>query len=469
MIAVLILLTASFLWLLRYRFRDGFLRAYGLFFLILLIYASNKWLYGIPEEMFESSFSPLSLVRWGLLVVFVWCAVRMRKPAQFRPDVALGAVGGLLLVDILASSLYAEDFSYSLLRGISFVLLAVALMTGMAFYLFKSVNCLHFFRLKYYAAWIVLVPMLLLHLTGLGRDTVTVLMGQYAGLFGNQNMFGIFSAFITPYVLFHWRAVAQGKWERWLDVGLLAAVFVGLWLSHSRNGLVSGAIATTTYFFVINLQSRLKIVAAALCLIVLLIVSPTLKSDLTRFIRKGTDRTAEITDVRSQFFEEKRYAMWSGVLPLFWKQKLTGYGFASSHELVFPFTEDKEAGRAVHNSYLETFGDLGLPGLLLLLLLLYSVGTKALTLLRQRGEYLERNINAVFIAVFVAGSANAFFESWMFSVGNLASLLYWVATAGIVARWAFRPAEARLPLVVSGRPVATALPQAVTANQAQAN
>ena len=137
--------------------------------------------------------------------------------------------------------------------------------------------------------------------------------------------------------------------------------------------------------------------------------------------------------------------------------------------MVFPFTEDKEAGRAVHNSYLEAFGDLGLPGLVLLLLLLYSVGTKALALLRRRGEYLERNINAVFIAVFVAGSANAFFESWMFSVGNLAALLYWGAAAGIVARWAFRPAEARSGLVVNGRPLATVLPQVVAANRAQVN
>ncbi|MCI0524068.1 MAG: hypothetical protein L0Y75_02300 [Acidobacteria bacterium] len=63
--AVLIILVASFLWLLRYRFRDGFLRAYGLFFLILLVYASNKEYYGIPLQMSEGAFSPLSLIRWG--------------------------------------------------------------------------------------------------------------------------------------------------------------------------------------------------------------------------------------------------------------------------------------------------------------------------------------------------------------------------------------------------------------------
>jgi O-antigen ligase len=135
--------------------------------------------------------------------------------------------------------------------------------------------------------------------------------------------------------------------------------------------------------------------------------------------------------------------MWKGVLPLFWKERLTGYGFASSHLLVFPFTKDEEAGRALHNSYLEIFGDLGLPGLLLLLLILYRVAAKSIALIQQPGEYLERNINAVLISVFVAGSANAFFESWMFSVGNLTSLMYWASVAGVVARWAWRPAEVR--------------------------
>jgi O-antigen ligase len=132
------------------------------------------------------------------------------------------------------------------------------------------------------------------------------------------------------------------------------------------------------------------------------------------------------------------------------KQSLTGYGFASSHLLVFPFTKDEEAGRALHNSYLEIFGDLGFPGLILLLLILYRIGIKALTLIQQRGEPLERQINAVFIAIFAAGAANAFFESWMFSVGNLTSLIFWGSAAGVVARWAWRPAEARAPSRIPG-------------------
>ena len=442
---VLIFIVGCFLWLFRYRFRDGFLRGYGLFFLILVIYATNKAYYGISSEMSEGNFSPLSLVRWGSLGLFTWYAWRAKTPERLRVDVALAMMVILLLGDMLLSAVYAEDFSYSFLRAISFALLAFAVVKGMTLYLFHTVNCLRFFQLKYYTAWIMLVPAIAMLLSGLGYG-ITIIMDQYAGFFGNQNMFGTFSALITPYVLFHWRIVAQKKWQKWLDVGLLAVILAGLWFSNSRNGTLSCVIAVTAYFFVVNLQSRIKIIAAATCILVALAISPTMKSDLVSFVRKGTDKSAQVKDFSSQLAEEERFKMWSGVWPLFWKQKMTGYGFAASHLLVFPFTRDEEAGRALHNSYLEIFGDLGLPGIFLLLLILYRVGARAVTLTQQKGEYMERNINAVFIAVFAAGIFNAFFESWMFSVGNLTSLMFWVPTAGVVARWAWRPVSVREPV-----------------------
>lgn len=443
---VLIFIVLCFLWLFRYRFRDSFIRGYGSFFLILVVYATNKAYFGISSEMSEGTFSPLSLLRWASLGVFAWFAWRAKAPERFRVDAALCMLVVLLLADMLLSAAYADDFGYSFLRAVSFALLAFAVMKGMTFYLFHSVNCLRFFQLKYYTAWIMLAPAMLMLLSGLGYG-ITIIMNQYAGFFGNQNMYGTFSALITPYVLFHWRIVAQKKWQKWMDVGLLAIILLGLWFSNSRNGTSSCVIAVTVYFFVVNLQSRIKIAAAAACILLALAISPTMKSDLISFVRKGTDKSAQVKDLTTQLAEEERFKMWTGVWPLFWKQKLTGYGFASSHLLVFPFTRDEEAGRALHNSYLEIFGDLGLPGLILLLLIFYRVGARAITLTQQKGEYLERNINAVFIAVFAAGIFNAFFESWMFSVGNLTSLMFWVPTAGVVARWAWRPASTREPVV----------------------
>ncbi len=439
---VLIIILGCYLWLFRYRFRDGFLRAYGFFFLILIIYATNKAYYGISAEMSESAFSPLSLVRWGSLVLLAWYSWRFKPSGKYRIDLVLGVIVTLLLFDMLLSSLYADSFSYSFFRSISFILLAFSVMKGMTAYLFSSENCVRFFQLKYYTAWIMLAPAIVMLLSGLGYG-ITIIMNQYAGFFGNQNMFGTFSALVTPYVLFHWRVVAQRRLAKTVDVILLLIILMGLWFSNSRNGMSSCVVAVAAYFFVVNLQNRIKIIAAAICLLLVLSVSASLKSDLISFVRKGTDKSIQVTDFTSQMAEEERFKMWSGVWPLFWKQKLTGYGFAASHLLVFPFTRDEEAGRSLHNSYLEVFGDLGLPGLLLLLLLLYRVTGKSVLLIQHKGSYLERNINAVFISVFAAGSANAFFESWMFSVGNLTSLMYWVPVAGVVARWAWSPVGVR--------------------------
>lgn len=439
---VLLAIIGTLLWLLRYRFKDNFFRAYALFFLVLLVYASNKEYYGISPAMSEGNFSPLSLVRWGCLMLFVWQSWKMTRPANFTGDTRLLAVIVLLVLDMMLSSIYADSVSYSFMRAVSFGLLTFAVIKGTGFYLFSSVNCLQFFRFKYYVAWIVLAPLLLMLLSGIGYG-VTIIMGQYAGYFGNQNMFGTFSALITPYVLFHWRIVASKTWQKWVDLGLIGLIFIGLYYSGSRNGLVSCVLAGSVYYAVINLKSRIRLIAAGICLVLAFVISPTLQSDLTRFVRKGTDKSSYVTDFSSQVTEEKRFEMWTGVWPLFWKQKLTGYGFASSHLLVFEFTADEEAGRSLHNSYLEIFGDLGLPGLILLMVLLFLIVMKALTLIQYEGEPLEQNIKAVFIAIFVAGSANAFFESWMFSVGNLTSLMYWVPVAGVVARWAFRPESVR--------------------------
>src|SRR5262249_45329676 len=190
----------------------------------------------ISPDMSEGAFSPLSLVRWGLLVVFAAAAWRMKTPVTFHVDTVLSAAVILMLVHMLTSSLYADSFSYSFMRGLSFAVLAFGLMKGLSGRLFSSVNCLHFFRLKYYTAWITIAPMFILLVTGIGYG-VTIIMNQYAGLFGNQNMFGTFSALISPYVVFHWRVVAQKRRGEIVGGLLLGQIFGCAGVFHSLHGL----------------------------------------------------------------------------------------------------------------------------------------------------------------------------------------------------------------------------------------
>lgn len=430
------------LWLLARHYQETFIRGYGLFFLVLLFFVLNKGEGNQIDELAEGVFSPLSMLRWISLGVMLWVSIRTFRPEGFQSDVAFGVLGGLLIVDILISTSYAEDFNYSFMRAISFALLALSILIGFVRHLYWRVNCIKFFRLHYYIAWCVLVPAILMHLAGLHNYGVSVIMNSYAGPFGNQNMFGIFSAFIIPYVIFHWRVETRRKLDRWMDIVLLAVLVIGLWLSNSRGGMLACLIAVATYFFVIDMEGRLKITAAAICLVLSFLLFSDIRHEITRFIRKDTVERAEVTGLSSQFYQERRYELWSNILPLYWEKKLNGYGFATSHRLTLPFSGNKYAARHAHNSYIELFGDLGLPGFILLLLILYLIAARSIALIRRGGNYLQRNINAVFIAVFVAGTVNAFFESWMFSAGSVLSLMFWGPSAGIIAQWLWGPVPA---------------------------
>jgi O-antigen ligase len=435
---VLAVILAGFLWMVRYRFQSRFMRAYMLFYTVLLVMVVNKGNKDTVNEFQGDNLGPLSLARWAVLGLLVLMALRMKVPPAFKTDALLGIMVLLFVVDSLLSSTYSDDFTYSFPRAAGFAMLGVGLLRGLAFYLHNNENCVGFFRFHYYIAWLVLLPALVFHFAGFDSFGVSMVMGRYAGAFDNQNMLGVFSALIVPYVVHHWRVEAKTPRQRWLDLALLGLIFFGLWISGSRGGLLAAVLAVATYFFVVNAESRLKIVAASVCLIGGLTAFPDLGSDLVSFARKETAKKVESSAITEQLYEERRFEIWSAVWPIFWKEKLTGYGFASSHLLAFPNAKDQESARHLHNSYLELFGDLGLIGTVLFLLVLYRLAQKGVTLTRRRAPPEERHLYAVFISIFVAGVVNAFFESWLFAAGNLLAIMFWAPVAGLVGQWAQR-------------------------------
>src|SRR5262245_57847936 len=169
------------LWLLVRRYHEKFIRAYGLFFLVLLFFVINKGEGNQIDELAEGVFSPLSMLRWVSLGLLLLVSLRILRPKGYQSDAALMVLGGLLLADILISTFYAEDFNYSFMRAISFILLAFAMLLGVARHLYWRVNCIKFFRFHYYIAWCLLVPAMLMHLAGLHSYGVSVIMGSYAG------------------------------------------------------------------------------------------------------------------------------------------------------------------------------------------------------------------------------------------------------------------------------------------------
>src|SRR5581483_7694581 len=92
-------LLITMLWLLVYRLKDRFMRAYGAFFLVLLFFVVNKGSLNEMAFFSQDALSPISLLRWLTLGVLVVVSLRMRKPGSFRVDVLLAVLASLFLLD----------------------------------------------------------------------------------------------------------------------------------------------------------------------------------------------------------------------------------------------------------------------------------------------------------------------------------------------------------------------------------
>src|SRR5262245_4199169 len=97
---VALITIAGLVGLLLFRFRERFMRAYGSFFLMLLLYVLNKGGESQVDELAAGTFSPLSLARWSCLGFLLVIAIRLPRPEGIRADVPLTVLVSLFLADI---------------------------------------------------------------------------------------------------------------------------------------------------------------------------------------------------------------------------------------------------------------------------------------------------------------------------------------------------------------------------------
>jgi hypothetical protein len=108
-----------------------------------------------------------------------------------------------------------------------------------------------------------------------------------------------------------------------------------------------------------------------------------------------------------------------------------GFGFGTE-ERVFVDRLYVFQGGHTENSFVGMFLQLGVVGVALLLLPFVLVGGAVLRALRS--ERIDRSIIAASAGVAAAGFVIAFFQSYLYSVGNVATLSFWIAaTIAIVA------------------------------------
>ena len=110
---------------------------------------------------------------------------------------------------------------------------------------------------------------------------------------------------------------------------------------------------------------------------------------------------------------------------------LLGYGFGTETD-VFVDRFYLFEGSYTENSFVGMFLQLGLAGVLLLLLPFLFVAWAALRVAR-RSTSSDGSVVAAAAGVVAAGFAIAFFQSYLYSVGNVATLTFWAAATIAIA------------------------------------
>jgi O-antigen ligase len=240
--------------------------------------------------------------------------------------------------------------------------------------------------------------------------------GRFRGCLVNPNTLGLLAALFSPLVL--WRFF-QRKW--WSDAALFVAIWISLILAATRNGLIAALVGTAIVLFWSISRAWLLFGAVAVFgLIGLLIGNLENLSEDSALARLAP--TAEVGSAG-------RTDMWDLGWDLIQQSPIIGHGFGTE-DLAFSEGSFREyEGKRFHNSYLGMAYELGYVGVAAFfgpLILL------ALTQFWRRRGMTELALPHVLLAVLVAGLVSAFFESWIYSVGNALSFPFWTCVALLV-------------------------------------
>jgi putative inorganic carbon (HCO3(-)) transporter len=132
-----------------------------------------------------------------------------------------------------------------------------------------------------------------------------------------------------------------------------------------------------------------------------------------------------------------RIALWESTIAMIWDKPLLGIGWGS-YWLVYPeydFFLNNPAARIVHahNMYLHIAAEIGIPGLLVFLIIIYGHTKKAMDILSHTNNRWVTGLMLGIVAAVLGLAVNGFTDYIMFNVQL--SMLFWLLNGVIITIW----------------------------------
>jgi O-antigen ligase len=245
------------------------------------------------------------------------------------------------------------------------------------------------------------------------------------GFFTNANAFGIFLSFTVPLLVFAFSLQKKLVWKLAFGIGIAMGV-AALSLSWSRAAMLSVIVQFSVYAL---LQRKKKMLGVFISLLlagaIIVVTSPRAMDYLKLITRIGGGAT-------------HRSVFWEKGLQSALQHPLMGVGYDLKTEQVLQkidwgdFTEatmfSRQHGEFLpHNHLIFAMLTTGIPGLILTLLIYWSVFRQSWRRRSESHSPDQRRIQSLMLAMLCGALINSFFESGViFGIGAI-SHYFWIA------------------------------------------
>lgn len=384
----------------------------GLFLTIMVFFVAATW------WVFGGAY--VNNARWVALAVMTLFALsaRGRSHGEYAGSHVKAMALAFALIAVFSSAWSRMYPVYTMQRGLSVLLLACFLVFALWPRLKRPQDWLGIMNVIVASAWVMTLVSV-----GLWRGGVAGAVrwptGAVQGAFGNPNGVGMVYAVVIPVILgrFHYKKSV-------LTLALLVMSAALVVACQSRAGLL-GAIIGVTAFYAGYYGKKLWIAVALMAVLAGVFV---FMRDLgsARSIQESTGSAFQQALMRgetdSSEYGSGRIPLWTGALKKWKERPFVGYGFGTAGDTYYVGTS---MPARFHSSLIQIAAELGLVGVFFFIAPLIYSGIKAVKA-SPAGDMRSRAVIAGLAAGWFGGMADAFFESWLFSVGNAPTLLAWI-------------------------------------------
>lgn len=371
-----------------------------MFFLVVYCLSASDW--ELPSS---------SILRWvsmGIMAFFGMANTmgRSDQNANYGPYIYILVAYG---IGVFCSD---GNLNVGLQRSFAFFLLIYACYSYFQRGEVTSKEIIKYFKLFTVALIILMFALIVWYFQGNGGA-----FGEFYGIYGNKNYLVSISCTAvcaTIYLL----TVSKGFGRIIVSAALACSVFISL-ATGSRAGIICLAcVFAMLPFIVIDASSFTRRLGIVVCLVVVFVVMYiiAINSDIPAIERLlSTDSGSETGFSRD---------VWQYGLEKFSQKPILGWGNSAAYYHTFIL---KDTSWGMHNSYLSILTDYGIVGSLLHLCFYISFLSRIIK--RHKAISFtndEKHFIKLLYVLCIMLMVNAIAETFLFAVGNISSVCYWI-------------------------------------------